>query len=561
MMVHGYRRQDSIVGRSQGFPVNDRQFVLACLAIFAVAVFLRLYHLGMEELWLDEALTAHLINQTDWTLPVEHNTPPLYYTVLRLWSLAAGNSEFALRFVSALLGSFFVLATIWMGKEVFNSSVGVWSGLFVAVNPVAIYYAQEARTYTLLLLLLSLVYTNLWKAVTRNSMKNWLLFCVCALLSLYSHYFAALALVPTAVLLLLWPTDERKDLRWRYYGCAVVCCAVFFLPFAAFKFLGAGQLTGLAWLEAMWRQTSPWLLILRSLEIFGVGPQPGVTFLDFKQWVSLDVPVWLHPIGVSLIGLLTVAALAPLGDRTLEVPQIGRRKIWLVALVCVPLLLLLSLSFVRPLYLVGRYDLVGFAAYPIVLGLGAAKLQRVDRFGSWIMLGVGMCLLGVVGTKLFLYYGTSTPSHRANARVTASYLEAKVKNGDVVVFTGLRGAPVIYYLGRLGYRWSAGRCVNGKNRRAFGCRMFPRETESHLGSFEPGRVWNSRDAVRSDLSEFVQDLGSRNSVWVVVGSGKNIAGVIQVSRLDSFLLTELQNKGYAPQSLHGAPIILRFTKP
>lgn len=535
-------------------------FILACVAIVSGAAFLRFFHLGTEELWLDEAISAYLIDKSGWTV-LENNTPPLYYTLLKLWSFLVGTSEFALRSLSALAGSLFVLATIWLGKEIFNRSVGLWSGLFVAVNPMAIYYSQEARAYALLLLLLALAYATLWIALAKGSGKHWLLFALVALLALYSHYLSLLALVPTAVLVLLWPEQEQKGRPWLYYGCAIILCAVLFLPMVAFKFVGAGQVVGVSWLDAIWWVSSPWLLIPQSLEVFGLGGERELTLVRLKQLTDMEFPLWFRISGVSILGLLLVAALIPQGDRSLGVPWIGRRKIWLVTLVCVPLLLLLGISFVRPLYVVGRYDMIGFPGYALLLGLGAAKIQRMGRFGSLLMLSIAVCLLGVFGTKLFYYYRVGTPARFANSRATAAFLAANTNNGDVAVFTGLRSAPVIYYLHRLGYDWSAGRCLDESNGRYFGCRTFPRETESHLGAYESERVWNSRDEVRADLDGIVRGLGNRNSsLWIVVEPQRVESRRIMLQPVDNSLITELKGLGYTLRHLRGELRIFQFGK-
>lgn len=541
--------------------LDRKHFVASALFILALGALLRFYHLGVEELWLDESWSAHMVSQKwSWEFVLEENTPPLYYVLLKLWRILAGDSEFSLRALSALAGSLFVLATIWMGKELFDEAVGLWSGVFVAINPMAIYYSQEARVYALLLLCLTLAYTHCWLALQNGAFKNWLLFCLFAILALYAHYLAPFALAPTLVLLLVWPARERKGHPWRNYALVAAICALTFFPMAAAKFVSFRQSPGLVWLEPAWRQSSAWLLLPQSFEVFGLGSQwHGATLLQLKQMTVLDFPPLLRIFGLTLLAALALAAIVPWADRTLGVAWVGRRKVWLISLVCLPLLLLLGISWMQPLYAVGRYDLIGFPAYPILLALGMAKLQRVPRYGPWLAYAVALCLIGIICAKLLLYYRTSVPAERSNARATAAFLDEHIASGDVVVFTGLRGGPVIYYLERIGYDWRSGRCIHREGQRHFGCRIFPRKIEAHIGTYAPA---DSPDQIAQEARSLVQELQEEDSGLIVaLGQGRVTREMFQLVDDDRLLMKELAALGYSQVRLNASLNLLNFRKP
>src|SRR4029077_4232837 len=100
--------------------------------------------------------------------------------------------------------------------------------------------------------------------------------------------------------------------------------------------------------------------------------------------------------------------------------------------------------------------------------------------------GVQTCALPIL--KLFVYYQIPSP---ATAEPTAQAIHSVVKDGDVVVFTGMRGLPVLYYLRRLGYQWREGYCNDLVNGKRFSCRMFPRESEQTPAAYDAQRVLNS----------------------------------------------------------------------
>jgi hypothetical protein len=75
----------------------------------------------------------------------------LYYFLEKLWCAAAGTGEWAVRFPSAVYGVAAVLGTFLLARALFSPVVGLYAALFMAVNPFAVYYSQEARPYALFL--------------------------------------------------------------------------------------------------------------------------------------------------------------------------------------------------------------------------------------------------------------------------------------------------------------------------------------------------------------------------------------------------------------------------
>ncbi len=203
--------------------VRDRCFFVAAAAIVAVAAGLRFYRLGFQELWMDEGVSFGMATVEDFraALRREYN-PPVYYLLQRLWLLPFGESEAALRSLSAVFGTLFVAAIIWGGRVFLGPATGLWSGALAAIAPLHIYYSQEARPYALLSLAIVLITITLWRAVQVGTWSRWLAFSSCTLFALATHYFAVLVLAPAGLLVLLWPAAVRGDRRWRRYAAASV---------------------------------------------------------------------------------------------------------------------------------------------------------------------------------------------------------------------------------------------------------------------------------------------------------------------------------------------------
>src|SRR5690606_8417190 len=125
------------------------------LAVILVAFFLRFYNLETQSLWNDEGNSY--VQATRSFADIAANAardihPPGYYWLLAVWRAFLGDSEFALRSLSAFASVLTVAFTYALGKHLFNPLAGLFAALFVSLNTFSIYYAQEARMYALLAL-------------------------------------------------------------------------------------------------------------------------------------------------------------------------------------------------------------------------------------------------------------------------------------------------------------------------------------------------------------------------------------------------------------------------
>src|SRR5690242_9145496 len=93
---------------SSGRGTNGR-FLAGATSIVVVAFCLRLHRIGAEELWLDEAFSFRDVTVAGWLGALRFkDVPPLYPLLLHGWIRLAGDSESALRLLSALFGTLFV---------------------------------------------------------------------------------------------------------------------------------------------------------------------------------------------------------------------------------------------------------------------------------------------------------------------------------------------------------------------------------------------------------------------------------------------------------------------
>jgi len=359
-----------------------------------------------------------------------------------------------------------------------------------------------------------------WRALERQTWQSWSLVSLAVGLALYSHYFAAFALLPTA--LLVWVRRQHRQVRvWWAYGAAMLVGLVLVVPWMVWSLVQRDDpVRGTDFLRYLWENTPPILAIPKTLETLGLGSQADV-YPPFSKIFPLVVfPGWLRLMSVAALIALGVWIAGPWKDRCLEIPDLQRRKAWLWAALLVPLIALWLISLVRPIYLVGRYDIIAFPAYALLVGLALAKALCPGAMRPMLRVILVVSLFVPLGVKLFLYYDASRTAPALSSNYTAALLKRVVQDGDVVVFTGLRGLRTRYYFSRYGVRWREGTCEHPRGHRHFACRMYPRETEFHPGIYDPQRVMSLDSGVSEDVDDFQQGLMKPDSVlWIVFEQG------------------------------------------
>ena len=222
-------------------PITNYQLPISGILLLATAA--RFFRLGAQSLWSDEGNSVALAHRSfaEIAIRTAHDIhPPLYYWLLKIWVAAWGDSEFAVRALSAALGVLLVAVIFRLGARWFDGGGGVAAALLAAVNPFQVYYAQEARMYMLLALLGAL--TAFFAAeYWRRGENRWLAgYALVAAAGLYTHYAfpVMLAAVNVAALFFLWNRKHRL----------LVWLAAQLMPLALFS----------PWLPIAFRQLTTW---------------------------------------------------------------------------------------------------------------------------------------------------------------------------------------------------------------------------------------------------------------------------------------------------------------
>jgi mannosyltransferase len=382
--------------------------------ILLLATLVRLWGLGTQSLWLDEAfsyLFATLPPDTAWQAVIADAVhPPLYYVMLRPWLELVGHSEFALRFPSVLTGVLAVALMLRAGWTWMDRRIAGWGALLMALNPFHVWYSQEGRMYALLALLSLAGMMAFFRALDSRRPLVWGCLIVVSGLAYLTHYFALyLPLVEFAFLLATFDRHHRMLARWT------VAQALAVLPLAA------------------------WLAALYSIggDTFGIGwvPRPQLADLPRTLWsFGMAYDGRVTPLVVA--GLLIWVGLSALGTWDGRSRR-GERALLGLALALPPLMTFL-LSFRRPTY-VDRFFIGSLSAF---LLLAAAGLARVPRSVGWTV-GLALAGLSLWGVTRF----RADPLFvKEDWRGAAAYIEAREAAGDTLALRHFQHVvPFRYY--------------------------------------------------------------------------------------------------------------------
>ena len=126
---------------------------LALAAATALGGVLRFYKLGEWSFWIDEVITLRQAEPLD-VLDVFQQ--PAYRALTGSALDLFGVSEWSARMVPALVGVITIPVLYFIARRIFDDRVAMISSFLLAIAPWHIYWSQNARFYTILLLLYTL---------------------------------------------------------------------------------------------------------------------------------------------------------------------------------------------------------------------------------------------------------------------------------------------------------------------------------------------------------------------------------------------------------------------
>ncbi len=238
--------------------------------VLLLAFALRVYRLGDQNVWWDEAFSTWVARHdigTLTTLAAGDTHPPLYYWLLHPWMQASGPSEFAIRFPSLMFGVIAVALVYRLGCQLSQRSslmVGVLAALLLATSRFHVWWSQEIRMYSLAAMWAVASSLALLMALRTRTTRWWVAYLLTTIAGMYSLYLFAFVLAAQNVFILwwwLWRLRARLPVTRHQVGGWVgimVTAALALLPWMAYtlprlkSWSAASQFSPLIYLQLYW---------------------------------------------------------------------------------------------------------------------------------------------------------------------------------------------------------------------------------------------------------------------------------------------------------------------
>jgi len=388
-------------------------------ALIALAAGLRLSTLGLQSFWYDEAFTpVHVLHASLWATlrSVAHteNSPPLWYVLAWLDVRLFGDGAVALRLPSALAG-IATVGVVWeIGRQLAGRRCALAAAALVAVNPLFVWYSQEARVYALFALTSAVATLCCVRAVREPSRARMAVFALSGAVALLTHYFSAFLLLGMGLWLLRDPARRRAALAAL---AAVAAVGLALLPLVIAQ---GGH--GTQWIGR-------WALTSRLQAI----PQ---YFLTGPSGAPLG-----H--GIELLVALPILAGLALGVQRAQDPHRARAALAPVLIAATGILVPLALALLGADYLAPR----NLLAAMVPLTLAVAVLLTVPPVGRAALLLVAASLAGFLAVSIDV--NLSPRLQRGNWRGVAHALR-RGSAARALTTVELGAAPLEYYLPGLG---------------------------------------------------------------------------------------------------------------
>ncbi|MBL7196792.1 MAG: glycosyltransferase family 39 protein [Candidatus Omnitrophica bacterium] len=400
--------------------ILKKKVQILLLLIILLGVFLRIYALDRETFTGDEMLTASFSKSSICeicTNRLKAGHLPSYFIIIYYWMRLFGNDEFSLRFSSVIFGTASIYILFLVIKHLFDEKIALVGSFLFSVSSASIYYSQDARMYSLVVLFVLLSVLFLLKALNRNRNIYWLLYTIFTLFVL-SLSASSIPVILFELLFVILTWRRYKD-SVRKFIISLFLIAFFYLPLILVLIRSKGP-DVLSWIPP------PNLFsIVETFRLF------GFKFIIPPLFRSKDpLNFLLGGFGLIFLGLLSIIG-------AFSVRKEKDRLILLLLWLAIPIFTLLVLSFLwTPVFGPVRYVLYSSCAYCILIAKGITSFKNKN-------IQIVLIALFSIATIAMLwgYYHSDV---KQDWRAANDYIFSNLKEDEILIWQkqiGCKSSP------------------------------------------------------------------------------------------------------------------------
>lgn len=397
--------------------ITLKQWHIAVIVIGIIFVSLGAFH---SNLWFDESYSVGLARHTFgeiWSIGGHDVHPILYYWMLRIVYLMTGGTIMAYRIFSVIPIAIMIILGYTHIRKDFGEKTGFIFSFLSAFLPEMAQYAIEIRMYSWAILAVTILALYAYRLTKEDNTKNWIIFGLSSLASIYLHYYGLMAAGLINVFLLIYLIVKRRKKG-----------IIFIISF--------GILQGLAYL--------PWLVnFATQLSNVSSGYWTGFSFPKTPmELLSSQLAGYVKTSDYTGLLVPTVLALELYAYMIYKTYKYAKAKEdlnsfkWsvivyfavILAAIIITALMKTSILYYRYLFVItGLY----IFAVSFILGKEENKIEIVAILSVIAILGV---YNNIVMMKDNYDYSNQEP---------IKYLNENVKEGDTIVYADFGGGSVV----------------------------------------------------------------------------------------------------------------------
>jgi mannosyltransferase len=392
--------------------------------IIILAFLIRIISLN-QSLWLDEGistLAAEQNNLIDYLTKYSLNDfhPPGYFFIIWDWTHLFGFSEISVRLPSVIFGVLTVSLIYLIGKKISSEKLGFIAAALLAVNPLHIYYSQEARMYSFAAF--AAAFSSFAFLMLLDKEKNSKILYFLSLILVVSSDYVAYLIIPAQALIVILKRDRRLFFSYLTSSLGAFLIWLLWLPLFL-RQLGIGTeaaATVSGWREVVGSASAKELMLTYVKFIIG-----RISYPDFKVYLALFTPAGLIYLFLLIKGSLLVHR---------------KRYLYLFSWCLVPLTLAFFISFKVPIYSYFRMLFV-LPSFLLIVGLGILSLKTTYQQAALIIL----ILIELICSSVYLF---NPQFQREDWKGLVRFFQKQPETSYNILFES-NGAfsPFLYYAG------------------------------------------------------------------------------------------------------------------
>lgn len=198
--------------------ISLKNIHILIIVLGTLFIFSSVFH---SNIWFDEAYSVGLANQSFidiWKIGGHDVHPVLYYWMLRIVNILSNGSILAYRLFSTLPIALLGLLGFTHIKKDFGEKTGIIFSFLCYFLPIMAVYANQIRMYSWAIYIVSILAIYSYRIyLGQSTKKNWIIFGISSLSSIYIHYYGLMAAGLINVFLLIYFIKNKKwnELKWQ----------------------------------------------------------------------------------------------------------------------------------------------------------------------------------------------------------------------------------------------------------------------------------------------------------------------------------------------------------